>query len=214
MKKQLYYFLSLSLVFFVLLIPVCSVAKDNNASSIRSINFLNFSYPSTLCHKEYGHDGIPNIVQVNGGQFESRRGNDENSGYAYFGVVNNKIIYGDLTGDGNEEAVVHTACGISIANFGLNEIFIYSYKSGKEFLISHITDRDMDRDYEKYYKSASDALWSAIYDVRIKNGTLQIKKNSEGPHCCPEHVTTLTYKWNGSSIVLSKKPERIKYIPK
>ena len=210
-KKSCLIFLLCLVVVFFSLIPAYSI--DKGSDGIRNVDFLNLSYPSTLCHNEYGGDGLGQNVQVSDGEFKLQRGKDENV-FVYFGVVNNKVLYGDLTSDGREDAVIHIGCGISNYNYGLNEIFIYTYNSGKEYLLAHISDRDMERDYKKYYKSANDSLWSAINAIRVNNGTLKIEKYSEGPHCCPEHVTTFTYKLNGTSLVLDKKPERKKFTSK
>ena len=211
-KKQLCLVLSLCLVVSFFSLELVYSADKNNGS-IRTVDFMNLSYPSKLCHKEYGRDGLGMNVKITNGEFQSKHGNNDNA-YIYFGVVNNKILYGDLTGDGSEDAVVHIGCGLSTANYGLNEIYIYTYKNARESLLAHISDRDMDRDYKKYYKSSNDGLWFAINAIRINNGTLQIEKYSEGPHCCPEHITTLTYKLKGNALVLSKKPARKKVTSK
>jgi hypothetical protein len=121
-------------------------------------------------------------------------------------------VYGDLTNDGEEEAIVHVGCGASIANFGLNEVFIFTMENGAPHLLARINDKRMERDYGKYYRSSGDILWSAIKSLQLENGQLVIEKYSEGPHCCPVHITKLRYHWDGKYLVLSEKPKREKFV--
>src|SRR5687767_6295279 len=87
-----------------------STPRQSIVSDIRQVDFLNFTYHSSLCSPKIGH-GIGETVRVRKGEFKNKD--------VYFGVVDNKIIYGDVTGDGREDAIVNVGCGENIANFGL-----------------------------------------------------------------------------------------------
>ena len=88
-KKSCLIFLLCLVVVFFSLIPAYSI--DKGSDGIRNVDFLNLSYPSTLCHNEYGGDGLGQNVQVSDGEFKLQRGKDENV-FVYFGVVNNKVL--------------------------------------------------------------------------------------------------------------------------
>jgi hypothetical protein len=78
-------------------------------SGIRSIDFSNF---------EYRPDCLQKPIRVSGGKWKEVKENEEN----YFRVAS--IAYGDLKGDGKDEAVVLGACG-GAANFEMAEVFVF-----------------------------------------------------------------------------------------
>lgn len=211
-RSTLYFCGLVAVVFLIAISCNNSNAQDKKRSGIRSIDFLNFTYDSSLCSKEYGADGIGRSVRLKKGEFKAHKGTDEED-YAYFGIVNDKVLYGDVTNDGNEEAIIHIACGMSRANFGLNEIFVYTLRNGIPFLLARITDNDIERDYKRYYRSSRDHLWPSVNSIKIEKGNLVIEKLSEGSHANPEHITKITYRWNGSAFQPVKKPERKKSAP-
>jgi|CXWL01.1.fsa_nt_gi hypothetical protein len=176
--------------------PVAASAK-RVVGNIRQVDFLNYSYPSSLCHKEFGRQGIGIAVRVRNGRLE----NDA----VYFGVVNDKVLYGDLTADGKEDAAVHVACGEKGANFGLNEILVYTLRNGRVVLLGKITDDDLTRDYSRHYPNQG--YFYAAMRVDVRNGRLMIDCGVEGSMAQPTFVATLEYVWR-SGLVLSGKPQR------
>jgi hypothetical protein len=173
-------------------------AKDD----IRHVDFLNFAYRPTLCHSEYAKEGIGKVMQIRNGKFAN--------GKIDYGVVDNKVIYGELTGDNGQEAVVHTNCWLRGANFGLSEIQIFTLQDGQPLLLANINDNDRQRDYRRYYPGGN--LWFGLTGVgsavKIIGGNLIIEQLADGPHCCPESIVALTYHWNGKQFVLSKPPQK------
>jgi hypothetical protein len=120
-----------------------STPGSATVSDIRQVDFLNFSYPSSLCSQEYGKQGIGKMVRVRKGEFKYKN--------VYFAVADHKVIYGDVTGDGQEEAIIPVDCGAVMANFSRSEIYIYTIKAGRRALLAEISDKDMERDYRRYY---------------------------------------------------------------
>src|ERR1041385_9466790 len=110
-------------------------------TDIRKVDFLNFTYPSTLCSMEFGKQGIGKTVRVREGEFKNKS--------VYFAVVADKVIYGDVTGDGREEAIVPVDCGTITANFSRSEIYIYTINDGRPTLVAEISDKDMEQDYRR-----------------------------------------------------------------
>jgi hypothetical protein len=195
------------LISFSLLLPTyfdAPLAGNNNKGGIRGIDFLNHEYSPTLCQREYGKDGIGRKVILKNGEFKIKD--------VYYEISGKKIIYGDLNNDGDEDAVIWISCGVTTYSYCQNEVLVYTLKDGKEKLLANIDDDKMNRDYKKYYKSSKDNLGLAIESLKVSNNKLIIEKYSEGPECCPEHLTKLEYKWNGSLFVLANKPDRKKVV--
>jgi hypothetical protein len=67
-------------------------------TDIHKVDFLNLTYHSSLWSQEYGRQGIGKLVRVRHREFKNKN--------VYFAVADKKIIYADVTGDGNEEAIV------------------------------------------------------------------------------------------------------------
>jgi len=173
---------------------------DPGASEIRRVDFLNFTYRTSICSKDAGIGGE---VTVHGGEFKQGSDADE----AYFGVVENKIIYGDLTGNGQEEAAVHTGCGQTGWNYGLEEVFVYTMQGGRAALLAETNQDRMVADYQRYFPDG--VLWSTTNNgLRIRNGVLLIDWYADGAHCCPEHIATLVYRLNGRGLALAGRPAK------
>jgi len=172
---------------------------------IRSVDFLNFTYFPSLCTDEFGDHGIGKTVKVKNGEFSTED--------VYYGVVQDEVIYGDLTGDGNEEAIIHVACGLYKANYGLSEIFIYTIRNGKAALLATLNEEEINSQYNRYYPknfNTFDGLtWSIIDNgVKVEDGLLTVEKFVDGPHCCPENIATIKYQWNGQNLVQAGKAVR------
>lgn len=195
------------ILFLILAIPFAAYgqrrsrtpARNNVDEAIRRIDFRNYTYHPSVCNREYQ---IGDSVDVRNGKFA----NDHGEFYI------EKILYADLTADGHEEAVVDTTCEPEGNNTAHGtEIFIYTLQNGRAVLLAEITDENMRNDYWRYYPinyDTHDGQFGRVIDVKIGQGTLKIEHYSDGPTCCPKHIATLQYRWNGQNFVLSGKPQR------
>jgi hypothetical protein len=170
-----------------------------SAPDIRKVDFLNFTYHSSLCSQEYGK-GIGKSVRVRNGEFKNKN--------VYFAVAGDKFIYADVTGDGHEDAIVPIDCGAIGANFSLSEVYIYTIQKGRSTLLAGISDKDMERDYRLHYPDA-ESYWGVNENgFRVKDGNLEVDVLAEGPHASPQYVVTLEYRLSGETLRLIGKPQR------
>jgi hypothetical protein len=169
-------------------------------TDIRKVDFLNFTYQSSLCSQEFGKQGIGKTVRVRKGEFKNRN--------VYFGVDESKIVFGDVTGDGHEDAIVPVSCGATTANFSLTEVHVYTIKGGRPTLLARISDTDMERDYRGHYPD-TESYWGVTgNDLKVTNGNLEIEVLTDGPHASPKYTVTLAYHLDGGSFRLIEKPQR------
>jgi hypothetical protein len=180
--------------------PAGSVPGPGAVTDIRKIDFANYTYPSTLCSREYGKQGIATSVRVQKGEFKH--------GNAYFTVEQDGILYGDVSGDGQEDAVVPATCGATGANFSRSEYYVYTIKNGRAALIAEITDRDLERDYRHYYPDTETYWGTAASGVRVRDGKLEIDVLADGSHASPKYVATMAYRVSGPHPSVVAKPER------
>ena len=168
-------------------------------SDIHEVDFNNFAYSATGC-SEYGIGSKP--VKVKNGQFEKGKGANK----AYFGVVNNKTLYGDLTNDGKDESIVHTACGWTSGNGGSDELYVYTLSRGIPTLLAKLDYKTIERTFNKYY---SGPIWSIVNEsIKVADGILSFEFYAGLPHANPSHVVSFKYKLEGNQLVLVDKPAR------
>ena len=191
----------------ILLCAVSGIAQSRSeqpssatGTDIRKVDFLNLTYPSSLCSQEYGSQGIGKAVRVRDGELKNKD--------VYFAVADNRIVYADMTSDGREDAIVPVECGAITANFSLSELYLYTIKDGSATLLAAISDKDMERDYRRYYPDA-ESYWGINENgLRVKDGTLEIDVLADGPHASPQHIVTLEYRLSGKALRLIGKPQR------
>ena len=183
---------------FVLLFMSFSAVSVFAQRNIRRVNFQNFTYRA-LCGAENEKDATK--IKVKNGTIKNAKLVDgvyqwiDESLPMYFDV--NKPLYGDLTGDGKEEAVIEAQCN----NGGTGqptEGFIYTLKNGRPFLLARL--------------ESGDRGFNGIVDIKIRVGNLVVTRNErEGASdCCATHTLTKTLKWNGKKFIVIGKPIRRK----
>lgn len=204
MKRQM-----ILCLMIILLCATSGVAQSGSSqpssttlTDIRRVDFLNFTYQSSLCSREYRRNGIGRIVRVRNGEFRNRNRN------VYFAVADNRIIYADVTGDGREDAIVPINCGASTANFARSEVYIYTIQNGRATLLAGISDVDMEREYRRNYPDA-ESYWGITENgLRVRNGNLEIEALADGSHASPQYIVTLEYGLSGGTLSLIGRPQR------
>lgn len=178
-----------------------SISSESAVTDIRRVDFLNFTYHLSLCSKD--EFGIPETVRVRNGQYKNRD--------SYFGV---SVIYGDVTRDGQNDAIVRGVCGANGSTFGVDEVFIYTLQNGHAALLAQTNGDDMTRDYVRYYPNGGTfTMWWGIRGVKVRNGNVEIEALVDGSHAAPQFVVTLEYRWNYGTFTLSGRPLRTVFTP-
>ncbi len=174
--------------------------KAQPISDIRKVDFLNFTYRSSLCSREFGRQGITKTVRVVKGDFKRKS--------VYVAVDDSTIVFGDLTGDGQDEAVVAVECGAVGANFSRTELHVFTIKNGRTTLVGQVTDADLERDYRHAYPDAESYWGVAANAVKVSAGKLVVDVLADGPHASPKYTVTLEYQLNGAKLTLAGAPQR------
>ncbi|PYS99617.1 MAG: hypothetical protein DMF63_11070 [Acidobacteria bacterium] len=157
-------------IFMLLMFAASAVAQND----IHAIDFKNFTF-SLKCLG----DTADKITVING---EYSKETQEDGYVDRFYVKVFEIAYGDVTGDGKDDAIVLTVCNTGgTGNF--SEGVIYSMKSGKPSLIARIP--------------GGDRADGGLRTARAEKGVLVVESNEEGEQgglCCPEFIITTRYK--------------------
>ncbi len=173
------------------------------ARGIRTINFRNFSYPVSQMCKDEVKGGFAKVVN---GKIVVVR--DKDYGPQGFEVA--KIIYGDLTGDGQEEAVISTVCGNleppGISQSGFGNTYVYTMENNRLKLLSLFDENAFEPAYKSFFNEDTFLFGGGaekILGSRLYYGAMVM----EGM-CCPKWNVEMILRWNGYQFVLDGKPQR------
>jgi hypothetical protein len=160
---------------------------QQRSSSIRSIDFANFKYP--------GSRGLFPTVEYETESFILHKGKAKETPKQY-GMTLVEISYGDVTGDGIEEAMINLNVETD-GSAGVNHVYIYRLEGGKpKFLWGF---------------ESGDRAWGGLKQVYADGGYLVVELYGRGTQvegnlnssesvglCCPRSFTRTRYQWRGN----------------
>ena len=163
-----------------ILILLASAGYCFGQSDIHQVDFKNFTY-SAHCAGE-----APQTLVVKNGELSTETPQDGYVDRLYFNVSD--VSYGDLNGDGRDEAIVLTVCNTGgTGNF--SEGFVFAMKGGKAAMLERI--------------GGGDRAYGGLRSARVENGLLLVDRNDpgkDGASCCPQLIITTTYKLVGNKL--------------
>jgi hypothetical protein len=145
------------------------------AGDIRRVDFRNFTYPAA-CAAENGQAGG---IRVRNGEYTRAQSDDP----LYFSVAS--VSFGDLTGDGRDEAAVATDCNTG-GTGQFSEGLVFSMRDGRPALIERL--------------EVGDRAYGGIAGLKIEGGQLVVERygtDEGGPYCCPRYIDTMRLRWDG-----------------
>ncbi len=161
-------------------VPPVAQITPSSASSLSAVNWANFTYSSS-CYQ-------------NTQPFHTHNGQAVN-GPVHFVVY--APVYGDLTGDGQPEAVVPYRC--SAADAGGERVFVYSGTSSHPYLLGDLPLPDP--------KGAI----ANVTGISISNEALHLEGGGyspTAPHCCPDLFIKTNYRWDKGKFVITQAEVR------
>lgn len=173
------------------------------ASPIRSVDFANSTYPWTkdLINPE---DTRRTFTIINGELPATR----DNKGFIdEMGVHLGKVAFGDVTNDGNEEALV--SLGIQTGGSSIPGIvYIYAWdKRRLKLLWSFTTGDRADGGMRDVYAENGDLVVELKGKNKFIGGDLYAEDETSQGDCCPTLFTRARYKWRGNRFRLKEKPD-------
>jgi hypothetical protein len=166
--------------------PADAAVQDEAPSDrVRQIDFKGVAQPGAACNE--GVSALaPRLIPVAAGASEVL---DEQS-FARLEVGD--VLYGDLDGDGSEEAVVHTVCNYG-ANGRQDTVQVWALNGRLPMLVDSVSNAP---------GSVSDdsSLPPSVQSVALDGGELLITYShfaDDDPHCCPSELATVAYALDG-----------------
>jgi hypothetical protein len=153
-------------------------------ADLHRTDFRSFTYRPACADFESSEPNVP--VQVTAGRFEGKPGTDLEG--TYFEVQ--EVLFGDLTGDGHDEAVVRTLCNTG-GTGQFDEGFVFGMKDGKPALLGRI--------------QGGDRASGGVRCVRFEDGALKVERvgNDSGAARGVDFVDTETWKLQSGQLAES-----------
>jgi hypothetical protein len=155
-------------------------------SSIRKVDFKNFSYPQTGEYEGFKiKDGTKNPKK------------DED------GAKLQNIEYGDVTNDGIEDATIDIS-PLMDGNCQCEMVFVYTIKNNKHKLLWNFDTWDRaEGGFKKAYAENGNLVVETFGDNIFENDkwNFNFPKEGAGGLCCPTKFTKIVFKWNGAKFV-------------
>lgn len=157
-------------------------------SDIRKVDFANFTYNVEIFETK-------EKLTVKDGEYSRDKEDDK----LFFSA---KVAgYGDLDGDGKEEAIVITVMNTGGTGNFTNGL-VFTMRGGKPVVLTEF--------------EGGDRAYGGLVDASIKNKVLTVARydvGESGGACCPEFIVTSHYNWNGSELSSAGKEERRELYP-
>ncbi len=179
----------LSILFASIILAPCPAQSAPQIDSVppawSQFNFRSFKYPVDGDCLEFG---LKRSVKVKNGEYKTAQGDE-------FLIEN--VVYGDLTGDGQAEAVISAGCMPSHAvNPGAFRgiVYIYALRNGQPHLLTSA--------YTYKLPSGGDSGLFDLQGVKIEHGLLAIENLAGDCRACVNKIVKRMFRVDGSRLVL------------
>jgi hypothetical protein len=171
----------------LLLLAAPATSARSATSDLHQVDFRGFTYYPSCADFESEEAKVP--IKVSGGKFEGKAGTDQEG--THFEV--REVLYGDLDGDGQDEALVRTLCNTG-GTGQFDEGFVYGWRGGKPVLLGRIP--------------GGDRASGGVRCARFENGALQIERlgNDSGAANGVDFVDTETWDLRGAGLAQVGQP--------
>lgn len=193
------------------------LANGKNTSSVFPIGAFDFkNYTYELPRGWQNPDGTAEMKLVNGKAAPNAKDIGENIGdeqraelktQRRIGLTLVTAKYMDLTGDGEDEAVI--VLKVETGGSAVPQIvYVFEWKNGAPEKIWHFRTGDRSDGGLKNFFAENGMLIVELYGQdRFILGQVETGKitGDEEQLCCPTHFTRSAYKWNGSTFLMQGK---------
>jgi hypothetical protein len=171
----------------------CTRKDSEIKTGIRAVDFANFTYFPSCNGNQSGPVKVKDRTIQNNKIVDGVNEPIDENLPNYFDL--GEPVYGDLDGDGKEEAVIQSECNMGgTANF--DEGYIFAMKDGTPVLVARV--------------EGGDRGMGGIANLKIVENRLVLTRNESSVNCCAEFTVTTSYRLKGNKLVVVGTPERRK----
>jgi hypothetical protein len=172
--------------------PVPTNPNDRRRS-IRSVDFGEVDQPAEVCAEGLG-DVAPPVIRVTQGRsgvIDAVRNTRL--------TVSERVVYGDVTGDGVENAVVHMVCSYG-ANGTQHTLQIWGISEGEARIVATITEPP---------PRVAGPLAPNVITYTVEQDVVEVawtRHTEDDPNCCPSLATRIRYRVVAGEVVQLGEP--------
>src|SRR5258708_7286977 len=126
-----------------LLLALCGPVRGHSIIGIRAVDFRNRTFPFTA----HAFADLPQRIRVRNGLYYSSH-QRPSLRYAYFKVA--EIVFGNLTGNGRDEAAVVAIYGGASSDSYETSVYLYTMKGRRPMLIAVLNEASIGKEYERF----------------------------------------------------------------
>ena len=173
----------------VLILIACEMAVAE--TSVRQVDFKNFDYPWSgppgwSNRLEWQETSERRHVRLVHGRWREDTEHEE-SGPRFSGLTLETVDFADVTGDGNEDAIVVLRFDTGGTQYS-HYVYIYSFAAGKPKLLA--------------YFHSGDRAYAGLYRVYGEHGQLVVElfdPEKRSGDCCSSAFVRTRYRWHNGS---------------
>jgi hypothetical protein len=172
--------------------PAESKPSPTPNSPIRSVDFANFTYPIIADLKVFG--SRRKTFTLKNSEFPETK--DAVGMFLSKGTT--PVSYGDVTGDGDEEALVRIGVDTSGGTASIGCIYIYAWRNNMPKLLWSFVGGDRaDGGLRSAYAENGGLVVELKGKDKIIGTDLYADDSTSSGDCCPTFFTRTRYQWNG-----------------
>jgi hypothetical protein len=189
-----------------MVVPAISPAESQPSpmpnSPIRSADFANFTYPIIADLKVFG--SRRKTFTLKNGEFPETK--DAVGMFLPKGTT--PVSYGDVTGDGDEEALVRIGVDTNGGTASISCIYVYAWRNNMpELLWSFVGGDRADGGLRSAYAESGGLVVELKGKDKIIGTDLYADDGTSSGACCPTFFTRTRYQWNGKGFKQIGKAE-------
>jgi hypothetical protein len=170
-------------------VPVETLVASNGPAptDIRSVDFDEVAPPGSACVQGLRFAPPARIPVDNG------RSPVLDLGRLTRVEVDSDVAYGDLTGDGDDEAVVHVVCAFG-ANGAEDTVHVWRLSGRRVVHVASLREPPA---------SITGPLPPSVSDVAVDGDAVEVTWThyaADDPNCCPSEQTVITYQLDGATL--------------
>jgi hypothetical protein len=199
--------MKLSRVIVLGLLLAGPVFAQSPPTSIRSIDFANFSYPADAYDLTYSRRSVKTkrLYTLRQGELKPRLNKDGLPTTTWLEL--GRVKYFDVTGDGTDEAIVDLGW-ITGGSANPDLIYIYTLRRGRPKLIWTFETGDRADGGLKEIRGENGELVLELYGKnKVIGRNLYGDDGTKKGDCCPTMFTRTKYVWQGNRFRRAAKPE-------